>query len=109
MTEHIYGIWKRRFPIAKNLRNHLPNAIKIINATAVLHKISILWEEIGFDKLDGQPDPADEPALPAEPDIHVDFDPQPTSNVSVRPSNQRQYAVIHGSKSNVKRKKVTWT
>ena len=53
MMEHIYGIWKRRFPIAQNLRNHLPNAIKIINATAVLHKISILWEEIGVDQLDG--------------------------------------------------------
>ena len=76
MTEHIYGIRKRRFPIAENLQNHLPNAIKIINATAILHNISVLWEEISVDQPDGRPpDPADKPALPAEPDVHVDFDP----------------------------------
>ena len=88
MTEHIYGIWKRRFPIAENLRNHLPNAIKIINATAILHNISILWEEIGIDQLDGQPDPADVPALPAEPDMHVDFDPNDLNPLQMRQLGQ---------------------
>ena len=58
MTECIYGIWKRRFPIIKSLRVHLPNAYKVITATAILHNLSVMWGEILG------PDP--HPDLPAE-------------------------------------------
>lgn len=44
-TENIFGMWKRRFPIVRNIRNHYPNAIEIIMATAVLHNLSVLWKE----------------------------------------------------------------
>jgi hypothetical protein len=43
MTEDIYGMLKRRFPILKYLRVDLPNAIKIIAAAAVLHNIGLDW------------------------------------------------------------------
>ena len=46
MTENIYGIWKRRFPIIRCLHVTLENAQKIILATAILHNLSVLWQEI---------------------------------------------------------------
>ena len=46
MTEDTIGIWKRRFPIVRWLRVKLNNAMKIILATAILHNISIEWDEI---------------------------------------------------------------
>ena len=46
MTENLYGIWKRRFPILRCLRVNLPNAYKIIICCAILHNLSVLWGEI---------------------------------------------------------------
>ena len=46
MTENIYGLWKRRFPILNCVRLHLQNAIAVIEATAILHSISILWGDL---------------------------------------------------------------
>ena len=46
MTENIYGLWKRRFPILNCVRLHLQNAIAVIEATAILHNISILWGDL---------------------------------------------------------------
>ena len=46
MTENIYGIWKRRFPILNCLRLHLQNAIAVVEATAILHNISIVWGDL---------------------------------------------------------------
>ena len=78
------GIWKRRFPLVDYLRNSLPNAIKIINATAILHNMSILWGEIGVDQLDGRPDPNDQPALPEDTGVDVNFDPNDLMPAQVR-------------------------
>ena len=46
MTECIYGIWKRRFPILKQLRVNLSHAITIVEATGILHNISLDWNDI---------------------------------------------------------------
>jgi hypothetical protein len=45
MTENVYGVWKRRFPCLREMRNHLPTAKKIIVATAILHNLSIFWND----------------------------------------------------------------
>jgi hypothetical protein len=45
MTENIYGMLKRRFPIVKYLRVNLQNAINIIVSAAILHNISLDWAD----------------------------------------------------------------
>lgn len=45
MTENIFGRWKRRFPILKGMRVHLPAARRIMIATAVLHNMAVLWRD----------------------------------------------------------------
>jgi len=45
MTENIYGRWKRRFPILKQLRYHLENSLNTIIATAIIHNLCILWND----------------------------------------------------------------
>ena len=51
-TENIFGMWKRRFPIIRNLRNHFDNALEIVMATAVLHNLAVLWNEEEPDESD---------------------------------------------------------
>ncbi len=41
MSENVYGIWKKRFPILREMRSHLPSAQMIIVATAILHNIAV--------------------------------------------------------------------
>ena len=43
MSECIYGVWKRRFPIMKGMRTDLEMSQKVIIATGVLFNISRLW------------------------------------------------------------------
>ena len=45
MTENIYAMWKRRWPITKHEREDLPTAKKTIVATAVLHNLCIRWAD----------------------------------------------------------------
>ena len=77
MTECIYGIWKRRFPILKSLRVNLPNAYKIITGTAILHNLSVLWNEI-LDA-DDHPDVPEELIReePQQENVIVDYDDLP--------------------------------
>ena len=44
-TENIYGIIKRRFPLLTRLRCNHSRARKIIVAIAILHNISIRWND----------------------------------------------------------------
>ena len=46
--------------------------------------MSILWGEIGVDQLDGRPDPNDQPALPEDPGVDVNFDPNDLMPAQVR-------------------------
>ena len=43
MSENIYGVLKRRFPILRNMRMHLEMSQKIIVATGILFNIGRLW------------------------------------------------------------------
>ena len=45
MTENIYGMWKKRFPLIKHIRLHVNNAVRVITASAVLHNMAIEWND----------------------------------------------------------------
>jgi len=45
MTENIYGMLKRRFPITKYIRSHLLNSIRIVQACVVLHNIALDYRD----------------------------------------------------------------
>ena len=49
MSENIYGRWKKRFPILKNMRTDLELSQKIIISTAVLHNIAQILGDEDFD------------------------------------------------------------
>lgn len=50
MSENIYGIWKRRFPILKAMRTDLKFSQKIILATAILFNLGRMWGDDGPDE-----------------------------------------------------------
>ena len=54
MSECLYGPWKRRFPILKNLRTDFELSQKIILATAILFNMARMWEDDDFDDEDNQ-------------------------------------------------------
>ena len=41
MTENVYSIWKRHFPVLTNLRFHHDKAMKTVVVMAILHNFSI--------------------------------------------------------------------
>ena len=45
MTEDIYGMLKRWFPITKFIRSHLLNSIRIVQACIVLHNIALDYRD----------------------------------------------------------------
>jgi len=45
MTENIYQRWKRRYPILNHMREDLDHAKESIDCTAILHNISMLWDD----------------------------------------------------------------
>ena len=45
MTENVYGRWKARFPILRQLRVFLPMAQKIILATGILSNMAVVIDE----------------------------------------------------------------
>ena len=49
MSECLFGVWKARFPILKNLRTAFPLSQKIVLATAVLFNIARMWEDEEID------------------------------------------------------------
>ena len=56
MSENIYGVWKRRFPILKAMRTEMVLSQKIIIATAILFNISRMWRDDGLDDDDSDSD-----------------------------------------------------
>ena len=70
MTENIYGLWKRRFPILNCVRLHLQNAIAVIEVTEILHNISILWGDLVPREMMDEAPPGHDDA--PEDDIVVD-------------------------------------
>lgn len=45
MSENIFAVWKRRFPVIKSLRSDFLTSQKIIVATAILFNIGRMWSD----------------------------------------------------------------
>ena len=45
MSENLYGVWKRRFPILKALRTDFVLSQKIIVATAILFNLGRMFDD----------------------------------------------------------------
>ena len=58
MTENLFGMWKRKFPILKSLRTDFEFSQKIIIATTILFNLS--RKEYGEDESDDEDDEDDE-------------------------------------------------
>jgi hypothetical protein len=46
MSENVFGIWKKRFPVLRMLRTHYPTSKDVILATAILHNIAMKLGEV---------------------------------------------------------------
>ena len=69
MSENIYGVLKRRFPILKSMRTDLVLSQKIVIATAVLFNIARMWKDDGPDiDEDTDSDDSDEDAVNVRPE-----------------------------------------
>ena len=64
MSENIYGMLKRRFPIIRQLRFHLEKSQQVILSAAILHNICIEWGDHlpPAEEPDGQDDGDHDPA-----------------------------------------------
>ena len=69
MSENIYGVLKRRFPILKSMRTDLVLSQKIVIVTAVLFNIARMWKDDGPDiDEDTDSDDGDEDAVNVRPE-----------------------------------------
>lgn len=86
MTENIYGMLKRRFPITKFIRSHLLNSIRIVQACVVLHNIALNYQ----DEVPQNNHPNYREEVEEE-DNHEDYDEIPAGQVHlVNQLNPRQ-------------------
>ena len=46
MSEDMFGIFKQRFPILRDMRYGLQYAMRVTESCAVLHKLAIRWGDI---------------------------------------------------------------
>jgi hypothetical protein len=60
MTENLYGVWKRRFPILKALRTDYELSQKIVVASAVLFNLARMWQDEDFNEEINDPGSDDE-------------------------------------------------
>lgn len=51
-SENIFGVWKKGWPILKQVRFHHSNAIEVVFATAVLHNLSVLCKQPQWNEED---------------------------------------------------------
>ena len=54
MSENLFGIWKRRFPILKGLRTHFELSQKIVVATAILFNFGRMMNDEPPENDDGE-------------------------------------------------------
>ena len=45
MSENVFALWKRRFPIINVLRFNINHSQDTVVATAVLHNMGLLWKD----------------------------------------------------------------
>ena len=50
MSECLFGVWKARFPILRNLRTKFDLSQKIVVATAVLFNLARMWEDVDIQE-----------------------------------------------------------
>ena len=74
MSENIYGVWKRRFPILKALRTDFKLSQKIICATAVLFNLGRMWAEDDIENHDEESDNDDDSDDTDEDETYVVVD-----------------------------------
>jgi hypothetical protein len=55
MTENVYGQWKARFPVLRNMRFHHDRAMSVVMATAILHNMAIEFRDEPVVGDHGQP------------------------------------------------------
>lgn len=46
MTEDTFGIWKKRFPILTEMRLDLQNSMDVVEVTAILHNLGLMWGDL---------------------------------------------------------------
>jgi len=73
MTENIYGMLKKRFPVLSNMRDHYPNAKKTAKCTFILHNMAIKLN----DPLPEDDEPLDVLDAPFRDDDDDDDDDNP--------------------------------
>ena len=87
MTENIFAVWKRRFPVIKSLRSDFRTSQKIIVATAILFNLGRMWSDDDPEDVNGgEEDDIDEE--PARAGFVVE-DSHPSS-VRIRGQAERQ-------------------
>ena len=92
MSENIFAVWKRRFPVIKSLRSDFLTSQKIIVATAILFNMGRMWsdddpEDDQEDEVDGD-EPNERDQEPAGGGFVVE-DSHPSS-VRIRGQAERQ-------------------
>ncbi len=71
MTENLFALWQRRFPFLHHARMNKDNVKATIAATAILHNISLLWND---DMPDGDDELAPLPQPPPPPEWELAAD-----------------------------------
>ena len=60
MSECLFGVWKARFPILRNLQTKFALSQKIVVATAVLFNLARMWEDVDIQGEEEDDDAGDE-------------------------------------------------
>ena len=63
MTKNLFSWWKVQFPVLNNLWSHIELSQRIILATAILHNMAEVWEDLmsdGGDANEDGPDPVED-------------------------------------------------
>ena len=85
-SECIYGMLKRRWPILKCMRVHLPFAMDLILCCCILHNIAVKWniEEVGDEDPDDDMEEGEEGEEEEEQDGVVQIMDDAVDNATTR-------------------------
>ena len=86
MSECLFGVWKRRFPILKNLRTDFSLSQRIVVATAILQNMARMWED--EEPSDDEEDSDSDDDHSDEDDAGADFIVQDAAPATVRMRGQ---------------------
>ena len=86
MSECLFGVWKRRFPILKNLRTDFSLSQRIVVATAILQNMARMWED--EEPSDDEEDSDSDDDHSDEDDAGADFIVQDAAPATIRMRGQ---------------------